>query len=70
MILSQTLTSEYEFAHGKKPKGEGNWMLKVVHIDENGNMEKTMLMKYGMLSQLIKEIYTQYPNVYRIKVMP
>lgn len=66
----QTLTHEYQFTHGKKPQGEGNWMFKIIHIDNEGDIAKTEIMKYGVLSQIIKQIKKEYPNVYRIKVLP
>lgn len=68
--FTQVLTSEYEFTHGKKPRGEGNWMLKVIDIKTDGEIEKRMVMRYGTLSKLIKQIKSEFPDVYRIKVMP
>jgi hypothetical protein len=69
-MKSYILTSEYEFTHGKKPRGEGNWMFKITDILNDGHIEKRVIMKYGLLSELIKQIKKEYPNVYRIKVMP
>ena len=32
-----TNTSEYEFSHGHKPRGQGTWAFEMTFTDDNGS---------------------------------
>ena len=40
---------QYEFAHGRKPRGDGNWAFKVPGQND-------LVWKIGTLTQVLKEL--------------
>lgn len=54
-------TTQYEFAHGRKPRGRGYWAFNV-----NG----AVLWKNGFLSEAKKCVRAEFPNAGTVEVLP
>lgn len=70
-------TREYQFAHGKKPRGTGLWAFKILNTYPSATFKLDGLFWFnGTLSEakldLKKKIATAGPEtaIVRIKVMP
>ncbi len=50
-----TNTNAYQFSHGRKPKGEGSWMIKVTGTDGQRRYTTETYSCSGTVSQAKKE---------------
>ena len=48
--MAETHTSQYEFAHGRKPRGYGNWAIRVVGTDGKGKYTSSKYFCLGKLA--------------------
>ena len=66
-------TKEYEFTHGRKPRGRGHWHVKVTGINEKDEMVGEQyhgLIQYGDLIGLLRNKYECQLRCCEIEVMP
>ena len=54
-------TTQYEFSHGRKPRGRGHWAFSV-----NG----AVLWKEGLLSEAKKAVQAEFPKAGKVEVLP
>jgi hypothetical protein len=74
----ETNTRQYEFSHGKKPRGKGYWAFEVTGTDDKHvYIESDPLWAYGTLAAAKKQAIRSFKNVYsavtriiEIKVLP
>ena len=73
----KTNTTEYEFSHGKKPKGNGRWFLELIGTDGNGRYTTYEAQVNGSLGEAKKQAVKQFKaevggvkKITEIKVLP
>jgi len=63
-------TNEYQFSHGKKPRGRGYWMLEISASDGRGSFTTETASGEGLLSAVIAGTCADLKNrVARIKTI-
>ena len=60
-------TSQYEFAHGRRPRGRGFWMFRVKRIEEGKIREE--IMSGENASQTYREACSSIKNQVNSKIM-
>jgi len=73
----RTETMKYEFTHGRKPKGYGNWWLRLTGTDDEGSYTTEQYSILGKLSdakkqavRLMKSEIGGVKRVVEIEVLP
>lgn len=72
----RTETTKYEFTHGRKPKGYGNWWLELTGTDDQGRYKTKRFTILGKLADAKKQAVCQMKRrfgvkkVVEIEVMP
>ena len=54
-------TTQYQFSHGRKPRGRGRWAFGV-----NG----AAIWKRGLLSEAKKSVAAEFPQAGKVEVLP
>jgi len=47
----ETNTQQYEFSHGRKPRGEGYWAFRLTGTDGNGRYTSETYFEHGKLGE-------------------
>ena len=63
----RTETNRYEWSHGRKPRGQGFWMMKVVVDFMNSRSVEMEMTRWGTMSDVRKHfveiVKETYPDV-------
>ena len=60
-MKTQFDTTQYQFSHGRKPRGQGQWAFSI-----NG----AVLWKNGLLSEAKKSVKAEFPKAGKVEVLP
>jgi len=76
-LKMRTNTLKYEFAHGKKPRGNGLWMFEILATDGQGAYLTEQVQRHGTLGEAkslaIKSLKTQcgrVKSIVEVTVLP
>lgn len=73
----RTTTTQYQFSHGRQPKGYGLWWLRLTGMDGNGAYTTEQYQEYGTLNEAkrnavrrMKAEIGRVKQIVEIEVMP
>ncbi len=73
----RTCTNEYEFAHGRKPKGHGCWCLELTFTDGDGRFSSEVVSGTGILTKVRKNAWSRLrrevggaKHLLEVKILP
>lgn len=58
----RTNTAEFEFSHGRKPRGFGNWALEVTGTDGQGRYTTEQYFGQGTLAEVKKDVCRRFKD--------
>ncbi len=58
----RTNTNEYQFSHGKKPRGLGNWCLRLTGTNGQGSYTTETFFVHGLLTEAKRDACRRFKN--------
>lgn len=69
--MREFVTTEYQFSHGKKPRGSGHWaFVPADYVWPKEIPHDAIAWAYGTYTDAKKEVARKYPEVSRWSVLP